>query len=239
MKENKFVNDFTDGLKSYYKNISHYKIRNKEEEKEIFIKAKLEGDEEAKNLIITSNLKFVFDIAKSYKGCGVPMDELIAEGNMGLLKAYERFDIERDVKFFSYAVWWIKCYIRECIANKGIVDTYETSSDEMEMGDSIELNSMKEDDDYNEDQSSLFDFSDESDDEVNNQDAKAALVERLLSVLDKREREIMECYFGLGENEKPMNFDECGQKFNLSSERVRQIHIKSLLKLRAEALILV
>jgi len=62
------------------------------------------GDEEAKRIILNSNLRFVFQVAKSYQGRGLPLEDLIAEGNVGLIKAFERFDLSKNVKFISYAV---------------------------------------------------------------------------------------------------------------------------------------
>jgi len=63
-----------------------------------------EGNREAYELILNSNLRFVFQVAKSYQNKGLPLEELIAEGNMGLIKAYEKFDMSRNIKFISYAV---------------------------------------------------------------------------------------------------------------------------------------
>ncbi len=94
-------------LNSYLKEIRNFNLLTKKEETELFLKAKA-GDKKAYEQIITSNLRFVISVAKKYQIPGVELDDLIAEGNMGLLKAYEKFDVNKKLKFITYAVWWIK-----------------------------------------------------------------------------------------------------------------------------------
>lgn len=79
----------------------------KEEERKLLVKAK-NGNKAAYDKVLNCNLRFVFQVAKSYQGKGLPLEDLIAEGNLGLVKAFDKFDLDRDVKFISYAVWWIK-----------------------------------------------------------------------------------------------------------------------------------
>lgn len=79
----------------------------REEEKQTIINAK-NGDKQAYELLIKSNLRFVVSTAKKYQGQGVDLEDLISEGNLGLVKAYEKFDISRNYKFITYAVWWIR-----------------------------------------------------------------------------------------------------------------------------------
>jgi RNA polymerase primary sigma factor len=75
-----------------------------------------QGDEQALNKLVRSNLKFVVYIAREYEERGLPLDELISEGNLGLLEAAHRFDPERGYKFISYAVWWIRQSILRALA---------------------------------------------------------------------------------------------------------------------------
>jgi RNA polymerase primary sigma factor len=77
------------------------------EEREAFEKAKT-GDDKAYELIINSNLRFVVSVAKNYIGKGLELDELIQEGNVGMIKAYHKFDLSKNFKFITYAVWWIR-----------------------------------------------------------------------------------------------------------------------------------
>lgn len=79
------------------------------------------GDVEATNKLITANLRFVISVAKEYQGQGIELDDLIAEGNLGLLKAADRFDHTRGFKFISYAVWWIRQSILQAIAEQARV----------------------------------------------------------------------------------------------------------------------
>lgn len=76
-----------------------------------------EGNKKAMTKLINSNLKFVVFIARDYQDRGLPLDELISEGNIGLLEAAKRFDVDRGIKFISYAVWWIRQSILRALAN--------------------------------------------------------------------------------------------------------------------------
>ncbi len=77
-----------------------------------------EGDEEAKNLLITANLRLVINIAKKYVGSGMSLTDLIQEGNLGLIKAVDKFDYTKGFKFSTYATWWIRQAIERAIADK-------------------------------------------------------------------------------------------------------------------------
>ena len=79
------------------------------------------GDLRAKELMIESNLRLVFAIARSYRGRGVPLADLVQEGTIGLGRAVERFDRHRDVKFSTYAVWWIRRSVLDAIAGSQII----------------------------------------------------------------------------------------------------------------------
>ncbi len=94
-------------VQSYLRELRKYPPLSREEEQEILCKAK-KGDRAATDKIITSNLRFVVSVALEYQGRGVPLADLIAEGNVGLMEALKRFDETRGFKFISYAVWWIR-----------------------------------------------------------------------------------------------------------------------------------
>ena len=95
---------YEEGITYYLNSISKIPLLSPEEEKEIAKKAK-EGDKEALEKLIKSNLRFVVNVAKNYTGYGIPFQELISAGNIGLIEAAKRFDPERGVRFISYAIW--------------------------------------------------------------------------------------------------------------------------------------
>ena len=94
-------------IQSYLRELRKYPPLSREEEQQTLCKAK-KGDRAATDKIITSNLRFVVSVALEYQGRGVPLADLIAEGNIGLMEALKRFDEKRGFKFISYAVWWIR-----------------------------------------------------------------------------------------------------------------------------------
>ena len=105
-------------MESYLKLIRDFDPITKAEEHALFRKAK-KGDKDAYADVITCNLKFVITVAKKYQNQGLPLEDLIAEGNLGLVKAYYKFDIAKDVKFITYAVWWIRQSIINSIHEHG------------------------------------------------------------------------------------------------------------------------
>ena len=111
-------NVFNDrGLQNYLQEISNTPTLNRDEEQELAIKAQ-QGDQTAIQKLIESNLKFVVKIASRYQNRGLSLSELISEGNMGLIKAIEKFEAGRDIKLISYAVWWIRQRILFALAEK-------------------------------------------------------------------------------------------------------------------------
>jgi RNA polymerase primary sigma factor len=94
-------------LRTYLSQIAKYPILTQAEEKEIGKRIQ-KGDKEALKKLIEANLRFVVSYVKKYKGMGMGMFDLINEGNLGLIEAAKRFDPDRNVKFISYAVWWIR-----------------------------------------------------------------------------------------------------------------------------------
>ena len=107
----------SDPVKMYLKEIGRVPLLNPEDEPEI-AKRIQEGDEEAKQILISSNLRLVVSIAKKYVGRGMLFLDLIQEGNMGLVKAVEKFDYTKGFKFSTYATWWIRQAITRAIADQ-------------------------------------------------------------------------------------------------------------------------
>jgi RNA polymerase primary sigma factor len=105
-------------LPHYFARISKGKLLSHEEEVKISRRAK-NGDRKARQKLIEKNLRLVVSIAKKYRGYGLPFEDLIQEGNIGLIKAVEKFDPERGHRFATYATWWIRQVIGRAIADKG------------------------------------------------------------------------------------------------------------------------
>lgn len=104
-------------IKNYLKNIGDISILTPEQEKEIAFKSSI-GDKQATETLIVSNLRLVVSIAKRYKGRGLPMTDLIQEGNIGLMVAAKKFDLDKNCRFSTYATYWIKQYILRSIDNQ-------------------------------------------------------------------------------------------------------------------------
>jgi RNA polymerase primary sigma factor len=104
-------------IAKYLKEIDKIKLLSRDEEKDLAQRA-AQGDELAKKKLIQANLRFVVNIAKKYQKRGLPLIDLISEGNLGLITAAEKFDHERGYHFISYAVWWIKQSILKALSEK-------------------------------------------------------------------------------------------------------------------------
>ena len=216
-----FQNDYTDNVKIYYKDLKKCEPIPFSYERELILKSK-EGDVEARNKIIESNLRFVFNIARKYAGKGIPISDLISEGNLGLVKAIEKFDTTKNVKFITYAVYWVREYMSASIRknySRADLTLIEDLQDTAKKNDAKPIANTK-----------LYDIEDEECD-----DGKDKMIDELLCVLNDKEKNIMEFTYGLY-GHKPLTFQEIGKKYHISSERVRQIKIEALDKVRMVAM---
>lgn len=122
MKDFKIVarptNREIDSFKQYLKNISNIDMLTREEETELAIKSSA-GDEKAINELVRRNLRFVVSVAKSYASAANPLEDLVNEGNVGLIIAAKKFKPNMDAKFISYAVWWVRKVIMEYLSKHG------------------------------------------------------------------------------------------------------------------------
>ncbi len=103
------------GLQIYLSEIEDYPVLSREEETELALRYTQKGDFVAGQLLVTSNLRFVIKVALSYRHYGARLMDLIQEGNIGLMKAVERYDPSKGYRLISYAVWWIKAYMQNFI----------------------------------------------------------------------------------------------------------------------------
>lgn len=123
-------------LNLYIQQMAKHPLLSPEEEKELAIRAK-KGDKEALKKLIEGNLRFVVNVAKNFMGWGVPLTDLIAAGNLGLIEAAKRFNPDKDVKFISYAVWWIRQAIMQTIFQ-------QTGAVRIPIKESLFINKVKE-----------------------------------------------------------------------------------------------
>jgi RNA polymerase sigma-32 factor len=102
-------------LTSYLGNIDRYNLMSSAQEARLARRYRRTGDPRAKKILITKNLRFVVKVASEYRSYGLSLDDLIQEGNIGLMRAVEKFDPERGNRLITYAVWWIRAYIQEFV----------------------------------------------------------------------------------------------------------------------------
>jgi RNA polymerase primary sigma factor len=129
-------------LSTYFKDIGNFDIIDSDEQTKLVLLAQ-KGDKEAQDKLINSNLKFVVTIARQYLGQGMPLEDLISEGNLGIIKAIEYYNTNHDTKFLTYASWWIRQSILSALteqnrqvrlpANRiGIIQQYNKAVIQME-----------------------------------------------------------------------------------------------------------
>jgi RNA polymerase primary sigma factor len=222
------VNDYENSISSYFEEIKNMTPLSKKEERKLWKRFHEKNDMQARETLINANLKFVPTVAKQFKGCGLPFADIVEEGNIGLIKAIDRFDPKKDTKVISYAVWWIRKTIIEAIERRGVLDVDN-------IDDYLPTEKEHTDDTIVEDKSYTFETPNISESTTSPMDAKHIL-EELFEGVPERERNIISDYFGL-DGVKPKTLEEIGEEFNLTKERVRQLNEKALKKMRSNALL--
>ena len=257
------------GLEAYFKEINEIDLLTPEQEIELAHRIRV-GDPEAREHMTKANLRLVVSIAKYYVDRGLALQDLIEEGNIGLIKAVERFDPAAGCRFSTYATWWIKQAIKRALVdtvktvripsymvelinkwknasstltaklgrkpffnevakeldldpkNLGILRTALRTTGGSNQTVSLEnmwaLSEMLEDKNVKQPDQILFDS------------IEIDMIERLLSMLEDREAEILRMRYGLVDGD-PMTLKGIGERVNLSRERVRQIENEALKKL--------
>lgn len=259
-----------DALKLYIKDIKNIPLLSPTEEMKTARRIK-HGDARARRLMIRSNLRLVINIAKQYSRFGVPLLDLIEEGNLGLMKAVSKFNPKLGYRFSTYAAWWIKQHVTRALADQGktvripvyMVETlsrfrkvqerlmhrYRRKAKVSELARAMRLPASKIrelmqmdqgttslDQPVGEDgEASVIDLLEDtasvsSQDQVNEM-FRGERVEKLLKKMSPREREILEMRFGLKSGEG-QTLNDTAKRFNITRERVRQIEVVALKKLR-------
>ena len=263
------TNRESDSLDKYLQEIGHEELISVEEEVELAQRIK-KGDRKALEKLTKANLRFVVSVAKQYQNQGLSLPDLINEGNVGLIKAAEKFDETRGFKFISYAVFCLHQSILQAIAaqrrivrlplnqvgsvnkinrilNKfeqeherrpsidEIADNVDIPHDKIEEAMKVNSRHVSVDAPFADgEDNSLLDVLPNNDSPM--ADRKLVLeslreeINRALQTLNERERNIIEAFFGI--NQQEMTLEEIGDKYGLTRERVRQIKEKAIRRLR-------
>jgi RNA polymerase primary sigma factor len=247
-----------DEIQLYLKDIRKIRVMTPDRERELsemIAKGSLSDNEilRIEKELVEGNLRFVITVAKQYQNQGLSLSDLINEGNLGLLKAIRNFDWSKNLRFISYAVWWVRQSILQSLNDNArtirlpvnIVQELHKAKREIEsnggkLADKFQnLPSIIDlDMCINEDGDTLVDIIKNNDaempDEVfNSKDMLKSKLMSLLDILDEREKVIIGDYFGLTGTCRTL--EDIGDDFNLTKERVRQIKEKALRKLRNES----
>lgn len=222
------VDDYEISTIAYFDLIKNNKPLTKKEEMGLWEEFHQKKNMSAREALIKANLKFVPTVAKQFKGCGLPFADIIEEGNIGLIKAIDRFNPNKDNKVISYAVWWIRKCIMEAIEKKGMLDT--------ENIDDLNNQNYEKDEKNNDYENNIINNKNDFDEAEETPVDVKWIIEELFDGVPERERYIISDYYGL-DGGKPKTLDEIGEEFNITKERVRQLNEKALKKMRSNALI--
>jgi RNA polymerase sigma factor, sigma-70 family len=176
------------------------------------------GDEQALNELVVANLKYVITIAKRFAWSGIPLYDLISEGNLGLIKAARKFDPNRGTKFITCAKPWVTQAIDDFVKAQNTDKEFSSLDDyvfERRFDDELINTEFEED--------------------IVGVNDKREAVADLLKCLTKRERRVLAAYFGL-DGESEMSLSEIGKELGLTQERVRQIKDTCIEKMQLMAM---
>lgn len=268
------TNRESQSLEKYLQEIGRVELLSAEEEVRLAVLIR-KGDQAALDRLTKANLRFVVSVAKQYQNQGLTLPDLINEGNLGLIKAAQRFDETKGFKFISYAVWWIRQSILQALAEQSrivrlplnkvgltnrISKAYQKLEQEFEREPTPEelaelLNVETEEvastlnvsarhvsvdqPMFDGEESTLIDVLENqnasyADSKLAVNDSLHTEIERSLSSLTERQKEVICFFFGIG-IDHPLSLEDIGERFNLTRERVRQIKDKAISKLRATA----
>ncbi len=265
------TNRESESLEKYLQEIGKVDLITPEEEVKLALRIK-QGDQEALDKLTKANLRFVVSVAKQYQNQGLTLPDLINEGNLGLIKAAQRFDETRGFKFISYGVWWIRQSIMQALAEQSRIvrlplnkvgltnrisrafsyleQEYERTPTAEELAFFLDIDAEEVSATMNVaarhvsmdsplsdgEESTLIDVminsnADSADKQIMFRDSLKQEIQRSLSILTERQKEVICFFYGIG-IDQPLSLEDIGARFCLTRERVRQIKDKALTKLR-------
>ena len=212
-------------LNKYLDEIGREQLLSEEQEARLSARI-LQGDERALNRLIEANLRFVVVIARQYQGQGLSMEDLVSEGNLGLMKAARKFDATRGLRFVNYAVVFIRQQIEKAVRKESDEQRVESTRDGQTRSVDAPLGSKAN--------VSLLSVlvnadSPQADQRVYNANLEDA-IERSLQTLNERETTVINAFFGIGEERQTMA--EIAERMSLKRERVRQIRDRAVRRLK-------
>jgi RNA polymerase primary sigma factor len=242
-------------LKRYLDDIRKTAPLPREEEQQLFRLA-AQGNEKAREKLISANMRFVLKVAIQYRGCPIPLPDLVSEGAMGLVRAINSFDYSRGLKFISYAVWWIKAYITKAINEQGglirlpanqhlrvrkaLKDQFHGEEISEDIRELIQLGQggVSFDAPLKDDSKSTYSevLPDENAANPETETDIASMVDLARDLLDQlpdREARVIAGVFGINQD-APQTLREVGESLNISHERVRQLRDKALSRIRKQ-----
>lgn len=212
-------------LNIYLDEIGRESLLSEEEERRLSARIKA-GDERALNKLIEANLRFVVTIARSYQGKGLTMDDLVSEGNIGLMKAAAKYDSERGLRFVNYAVVFIRQQIEKALKQESAELRVENAKDGLSrsvdapLGNRANMSLL----------SVLTDANSPLADVRVYDSAIADAVEYALRSLSEREHQVIAAYYGI--EQEHLTMAEIAEDMQLKRERVRQIRNRAVRRLR-------
>jgi RNA polymerase primary sigma factor len=266
----KVSGEVTDTIKAYFNGIRKYPLLTADEEVSLAERIG-RGDMEARTRMIESNLRLVVSIAKRYMNRGLPLQDLIEEGNIGLIKAVEKFDPSKGCRFSTYATYWIRQAVERSVMNQaavvrlpihvtndltkllrtkavymrerdreptiaelaeelGVKEKYIKRLNTIQRYESSMDAALSSDTDE-----TLLDRLEDKDSlgpaEMISNDTRGACVRQWLGRLEDNERDIVKLRFGIDAESETL--DTIGKRFGVTRERIRQIELRAIKKLRA------
>jgi RNA polymerase primary sigma factor len=223
-------------LAAYLRAIAKLPRLSRDEERELGSRIQQDRDEAAVARLVEANLRFVVSFAKRFRGFGVSFLDLIHEGNLGLIEAARRFDPSRNVKFITYAVWWVREAMMHVLADQTrafsfppkLFPIFSHGAADVSLSDPTANEGTRQIEDFLP-QDRVPPVEDEMMHRADLDGLAAALGD-----LDGKELEVVRLRYGLGDDE-PRTLQEIGNRLHLSRERVRQIESRAKGKLRRSA----